>query len=171
MSHFFNTRGTSIRIVANKGDCMRRHRWILFLLIAPLAHAADFPAWMAGSWRGSVAGVEMEEYWTDSKGELMLGAHRDIRGPKKTYFELLRIERHEDGNLYYMAMPGGLPATQFKMTAGAGKRVVFENPEHDFPRRIIYWQPAPKTLCARVEGIGDEPEKAEEYCWARVAVK
>jgi hypothetical protein len=86
---------------------------------------------------------------------------------KKTWFEFLRIEKHDD-SIYYMAMPGGRPATPFKMTTKEPARVVFENPEHDFPKRIIYWQPAKNRLCARVDGKGDEPEKSEEYCWKRM---
>ena len=40
---------------------------------------------------------------------------------------------------------------------------MFANPEHDFPKRIIYWMKDAK-LCARVEGDGGQ---GEEWCWAR----
>jgi hypothetical protein len=146
---------------------MRRFIFILAISIAPIAAAADFPGWMAGSWQGSMGCVAMEEHWTTAKGDVMLGMHRDVQPAKKTWFEFLRIERHDDG-VYYMAMPGGRPATPFKMTRREAARVVFENPAHDFPKRIIYWQPAKNRLCTRVEGKGDEPEKAEEYCWKRM---
>lgn len=34
-------------------------------------------AWMAGSWRGTTARgvVEMEEHWTEPKGNSMIGIH------------------------------------------------------------------------------------------------
>ncbi|MGZ4810768.1 MAG: DUF6265 family protein [Thermoanaerobaculia bacterium] len=140
---------------------------VLALSIAPLAGAAAFPEWMTGSWSATAGGVAMEEHWTTAQGDLMLGMHRDAQPSKRTWFEFLRIEKHDDG-IYYMAMPGGRPATPFKMTAQERARVVFENPEHDFPKRIIYWQPSKNRLCARVEGNGNEPEKAEEYCWKRM---
>jgi hypothetical protein len=170
MSQIFNTGGERLHIVATKGMRMRRYLLILILSIAPAAAgAADFPQWMAGSWRATVSGVQMEEHWTGAKGDLMIGMHRDVQPSKKSWFEFLRIERHDDGNIYYMAMPGGRQATPFKMTTHQGKRVVFENPEHDFPKRITYWQPASSRLCARVEGSGSEAEKGEEFCWVRAA--
>ncbi len=43
-----------------------------------------------------------------------------------------------DGTQSYIAQPGGRPPTAFRRTAGGERWVRFENPEHDFPRRIEY---------------------------------
>jgi len=89
----------------------------------------------------------------------MLGMHRDAKGAKAS-FEFLRIVETADG-LVYLAQPGGKPPTPFKLSELAKDRVVFANPEHDFPKRILYML-REKQLCARVEGDG---EAAEEWCW------
>ena len=124
-----------------------------------------FPVWMAGSWRGTVDGVTMEEHWTSAAGDVMLGMHRDVRSGVKTSFEFARIEKKGD-TLVYQAMPGGRPATPFTLKESSAQRVVFENPEHDFPQRIIYWRESNK-LCARVEGpIGGKSE-SEQWCWEK----
>jgi hypothetical protein len=118
--------------------------------------------WMSGHWAATVDGMEMEELWSTPRGGLLLGMHRDISA-KRTSFEFMRIAKTADG-IVYLAQPSGKPPTPFKLTESADKRVVFSNPEHDFPKRIIYWMKDAK-LCARVEGDGG---KGEEWCWSRV---
>jgi hypothetical protein len=49
------------------------------------------------------------------------------------------------------------------------KRIVFENAQHDFPQRIIYWQTKPNELRARIEGTIDGKLASEEWAWTRTA--
>lgn len=137
----------------------------LLLLLAAPAAASDFPLFMAGSWAADVGGVKMEEHWTSADGNLMLGTHRDIRANGKVAFEFLRIEKR-DGVLAYVSQPGGRPATVFPLKSITPARVVFENLEHDFPQRIIYWSDDAENLCARVEGAADGKEESEQWCWS-----
>jgi hypothetical protein len=143
---------------------MRRLILLLSLAIAlPLCaetKLADL-SWMTGHWASTVDSVEMEELWSSPGGGMMLGLHRDI-SKKRTSFEFIRIEETKDG-IVYLAQPGGRPPTPFKLTESTANRVVFANPEHDFPKRIIYWLHEGQ-LCARVEGDG---ESAEQWCWAK----
>lgn len=122
--------------------------------------------WMTGSWYGTVDGVAMEEHWLEPKGGIMLGVHRDIISPSKTAFEFLRIAQSKEG-VGYLASPGGNPATRFALEKIDGERVVFSNPDHDFPQRVIYWRKAPDTLCARVEGMINGKQQGEQWCWNR----
>jgi hypothetical protein len=131
--------------------------------IALLLLLADLPGWMSGTWRSESPKVISEETWSAADGTLMTGTHRDIRPGKKTWFEFLRIEQRGD-SLVYIAMPGGRPATEFAATKIEPAKITFENPQHDFPKRILYWKEGAK-LCARVDDGG---EKGEEFCWERV---
>jgi uncharacterized protein DUF6265 len=125
---------------------------------------AVLPTWMSGWWGGDVGGVRMEEVWTKPANGLMVGMHRDVLPGGKVSFEFLRIES-KDGSLVYKAMPGGRPATDFPLKTATPSRIVFENPKHDFPQRIIYWRDGRK-LCARVEGSMHGKEAAEQWCWS-----
>jgi Domain of unknown function (DUF6265) len=93
---------------------------------------------MAGTWTGVQEKVEMEEHWLPPKGNTMLGLHRDVASGKTVMFEFLRIEWTPEG-ITYWASPRGRAATPFRLKEARDKYVVFENPEHDFPQRIIYW--------------------------------
>lgn len=146
---------------------MRRLTLLLSLVLAlPLCAETklDDLSWMTGHWAATIDGVEMEELWSSVNGGVMLGLHRDI-SKKRTSFEFIRIAETKDG-IVYLAQPGGRPPTPFKLNESTANRVVFANPEHDFPKRIIYWLHE-SQLCARVEGDG---ESAEQWCWARLKV-
>jgi len=129
-------------------------------------------AWMAGSWSGTTARgvVEMEEHWTAPKGNSMIGIHRDVAGGKTRLFEFLRIEQQAD-QIVYLSMPNGRsPATPFPLKEVSGTRVVFENPTHDFPQRIIYWKDG-NDLRARIEGTMNGKPGSQEWTWSPGALK
>ena len=125
----------------------------------------DSLAWMAGSWSGTSRGIEMEEQWTAAKGNSMIGMHRDVGKGRTLGFEFLRIEQRDDA-IVYLSMPNGRsPATAFLLKELSGTRVVFENPTHDFPQRIIYWKDG-ADLRARIEGTQNGKEASQEWRWS-----
>ena len=67
----------------------------------------------------------------------MLGVHRDVKGGKAISFEFLRIQATPMGIVYF-ASPRGAAPTPFPMAEIGDQRIVFVNPAHDFPQRIIY---------------------------------
>ena len=127
-------------------------------------------AWMAGSWNGESSGIQMEEHWTAPKGNSMVGLHRDVGKGRTMLFEFLRIEQRGDV-IVYLSMPNGRsPATAFPLKEVTGTRVVFENPTHDFPQRIIYWKDG-ADLRARIEGTMNGKEGSQEWRWSPGALK
>ena len=94
----------------------------------------------------------------------MLGIHRDIANGKAVFFEFLRIEESPEG-LAYQAQPLGRSAVRFPCKELGDRRVVFENLQHDYPQRILYWLEADGSLAARVEGSQDGKPRFEEWRW------
>lgn len=126
--------------------------------------AADLPklAWISGSWATSGGKVQSEEYWTDTTGNMLLGMSRTLAGGKVVFFEFLRIEARPDG-IYYVAQPKGRPGTDFKLTRLSDTEAVFENPAHDFPKRIIYRRNSDGSLTARIDGGEGVQKGAQEF--------
>jgi hypothetical protein len=120
-------------------------------------------AWLAGTWVGEEGGVLIQEQWMEPQAGIMLGMHREIRPRQGRSFEFLRIEEEPEGLVYY-ASPQGRPATPFKIASLERRKVVFENLDHDFPQRILYWIDDEGLLHARVEGEG---EPSLEWRWRR----
>ena len=120
-------------------------------------------AWLAGCWHGEAG----EECWLAPRDGMMIAVNRaPAREGKPPFFELLRIVEGEEG-LVLLAQPGGRsPATPFRATEVGDRRVVFANPEHDFPQRITYSLEA-DTLRARVEAQRGGEWRGFEQVWAR----
>ncbi|HUR81211.1 MAG TPA: DUF6265 family protein [Thermoanaerobaculia bacterium] len=126
-----------------------------------LAAAVQSLAWMSGHWSATVDGVEMEEVWLAPKNDVMVGMHRDVKGAQSS-FEFMRIANTPEG-VAFLAQPGGKPVTPFPLVESSGTRVVFANPKHDYPQRIIYFL-RDGQLCATVEGEG---QPSESWCWTK----
>lgn len=97
----------------------------------------------------------------------MLGVHRDVAGGKAVSFEFLRIEARPEGIVFF-GSPKGAPPTEFRLVQKSPGRAVFENLEHDFPVRVLYWLGSDGRLHARIEGPGKKP-RAFEWVWRKAA--
>lgn len=109
-------------------------------------------SWIAGGWQTAPGGRrQIEEHWTSAAGGSMMGVSRTIAGDKTVEFEYLRIEQRADG-VYYVAHPKArCPGTDFKLTRASATEAVFENPQHDFPKRIIYRKTGNDGLTASID--------------------
>lgn len=123
-------------------------------------------SWLEGRWQGESGGVAIEEHWTSASGGALLGLHRDVKAGRMVGFEFLRIQATPQGTFYY-ASPNSRPPVAFKLVELAERRVVFENREHDFPQRILYWLDAEGALHARIEGPQGGKTVAEEWVFTR----
>jgi len=152
---------------------MGRTAWVWLLgglalggTVAAQTSSVDDLGWLAGCWSESSERGTVEECWMAPRGGMMIGVNRTTRTGGQTSFEVLRIADSEKG-LAYHASPGGqMPPTLFPLVESSQGRVVFANPEHDFPQRILYWLDG-ETLHARIEGDVDGETRSMEWTWTR----
>ena len=96
----------------------------------------------------------------------MIGVSRTLVGDRTASFEFLRIEVRGE-SIFYVASPKGrCPATDFKLTRLSGQEAVFENPEHDFPKRIIYRKNSDGSLVASIDA--GEGTKSQSFSYLPV---
>ena len=116
-------------------------------------HTISELGWMSGDWQTPPGRpAQIEEHWTQPAGGSMLGVSRTVIGIRTLEFEYLRLEQRPDG-LFYVAHPKArCPGTDFKLTSVTASEAVFENPSHDFPKRIIYRKTAVGGLVAIIDG-------------------
>jgi hypothetical protein len=126
-------------------------------------------SWIAGDWQTGPGGrTQIEEHWTSVAGGSIMGMSRTVAGEKTVEFEYLRIEQRADG-VYYVAHPKArCPGTDFKLTKVSTTEAVFENPQHDFPKRIIYRKIDDDSLTATIDG--GEGTKAMSFAFRRMKV-
>jgi hypothetical protein len=126
-------------------------------------------SWITGCWRQSSSGGSrvIDEQWMSPRGGTMLGMSRTVRGDSLLEFEHLQI-LERSGRLVYHAEPSGQPPADFIASTMSDTLVVFENPEHDFPQRIIYRRRGTDTLVARIEGTRNGQTRGIDFPYARV---
>ena len=126
---------------------------------------------LAGHWSTpeSADGERVEEHWTPANAGTMLGISRTMRGGRTVFFEYIRIERTPEG-IFYVASPSGQGTARFELTEYTDGRLVFANPEHDFPQRIMYRRTA-DGLRADVEGTDRGEPRRESWQYRRARVE
>lgn len=155
---------------------MKRTAFILCILMAVCARAGepqpnlDDLAWLAGCWQGGQAGSEYVEQWMSPGGRTMLGMSRTVADGKTVAYEFLRIHHEADG-IYYTSNPSGQSQASFKLIECKDGRVVFENPTHDFPQRIIYQVDKDGLLMASIEGRDKGTQKKVDFPMRRAQCK
>lgn len=116
--------------------------------------------WLAGYWLSCDDGRDVSETWSTRRGSVMLG-YGVTTGVQAFSFEQMRIEAGRDGPgvLTFLAQPRGADAaTPFRLTRSGPSEAVFENPDTDFPQRVIYRREGDR-LTGRIEGAdGQEIE-------------
>lgn len=118
----------------------------------------DDVKWLAGCWElNDVAKkLQISEQWMAPAGGSMIGMSRTVLNGKMTGFEYMRIER-DWFSLRFISKPSqNSVETPFTIYKWSANEVVFANPAHDFPQRIIYRRNGDK-LFARIENLqGDK---------------
>ena len=152
--------------------CLRQVLTAVMSLAATLSAGAAEPqfehlSWLAGCWKSPVGEPGTGEQWTPLAGGTMLGLSRAVSGGTTVMYEFMRIARDDSGRLSFFAQPQGVAPAGFPAIRTTLTEVVFENPAHDFPQRIVYRFEAPATLRAHIEGVIDGKTRREDFHFVR----
>lgn len=95
-----------------------------------------------GTWKMEGAGKTVIETWVNVSNQTIEGKSILITSTKVGFdtlsFESLRIVEMEE-EVFYIAKPNENPMpVPFKLVSSENKTFVFENNNHDFPKKIIY---------------------------------
>jgi hypothetical protein len=124
------------------------------LLAASEAAPPDL-GWLAGYWLSCEGGREVAETWSGRRGTVMMG-YTISTGPAGSSWEQMRIEAGNPapGEVSFLAQSGGAERpVAFRLVRSGVREAVFENPDHDFPKRVIYRREGDR-LTGRIEGDG-----------------
>lgn len=139
--------------------------WVL-LATSPLRAGVNDLAWLSGCWIADGAESGSIEQWTAPAGGSMLGVNRTVKGGKTLAFEFMRIVDGDD-KLVFISSPSGQATASFTMTHQADRKIVFENPQHDFPQKIIYELLGNNALLGRIEGTINGTQRTVDFPMTR----
>ncbi len=132
------------------------------------AKLADL-SWLAGCWemKNEARGLQITEMWMKPSANAMMGVGRTVRNGKVADYEFLRLVENADGLAYISRPSANKEDTSFKLIRYGAGELVFENPTHDFPQRIIY-KLAGEKLNARIEGAMNGKSRGIDFPYTRV---
>lgn len=122
-------------------------------------------AWLEGTWKRTNAktGQSGSERWTKISGTQLSGLGLTMKGGDTVSIEKLKLIT-KDENIFYVAdVPENKEPVYFKLTEISETSFTCENPEHDFPKKIIY-QKDDRKLKATISGNG----KSIDYFFERL---
>lgn len=142
----------------------------MLLIAASPLNAAEISdlAWLSGCWSYDDSEPGSGEYWMPPAGETILAVSRTVRGSKTVAFEFLRITTTEANSRRLVASPFGQSPASFELLLLTENEVIFENPEHDFPQRILY-QRNGDHLVGGIEGVSKGEQLAATFPMTRIA--
>jgi uncharacterized protein DUF6265 len=125
----------------------------------------DQLTWLTGCWTMTRADSVVEEQWLRPLGGTLMGISRTVKAGRTIEHEFLQI-RDVNGTLAYIANPSGQAEATFALKTFSEKELIFENPTHDFPQRIIYRRTA-DGVTARVEGTRNGQSRGVDFVYSR----
>jgi hypothetical protein len=121
--------------------------------------------WLLGTWRDSSSAGQLYEIWTKVNDTLYSGKSFMIAHTDTVFYETIMLEL-KGTDLFYIPtvrnQNNEQPVT-FKLISDKYGEFIFENKNHDFPQRIIYKNPHPDSLYARIEGTEKGKFHSEEF--------
>lgn len=131
---------------------------ISLLIIAcsqkPTVTIADLE-WLIGTRSSQQDQMLIYESWSKTSDELLTGKSYYTENGDTMLLETIEIKQI-DGELFYCPAVSNQnegKAIEFKLTSKKPNELIFENPEHDFPKKIVYIKDG-NNINAWIEGDG-----------------
>ncbi len=125
-------------------------------------------SWIVDRWISPPGESITYENWVKLDDTTFSGESHTIKNGDTIFTEQLKIEKIGE-DIYYTAVAKHNPGpVHFKLVELGENKAVFENPEHDFPKRIVYMLKDDGSLYARIEGKNKKGEDAAgEFFYTR----
>ena len=94
---------------------------------------------------------EIRECYTAPYAGTMQSSSQTVENGRTTHVEFISI-RDIDGTVIYAPILNGKSLSTFRLSKIEGQSAVFDNPQNDFPKRILYRRNGDNTLTITLEG-------------------
>jgi len=112
--------------------------------------------WFLGRWENKTPEGTFSEEWKVENDSLLLGKSFFIKENDTLFSETVRLVQRGNDLFYIVTVPNQNEEkpVAFKLTSSTSDFLVFENPEHDFPKKITYKLVTKDSLYAEISGDG-----------------
>ena len=126
--------------------------------------------WLLGNWENKTADGTLTEYWKKVNDSTFQATSYYIKAKDTLHFESITLQQKGEELTYNAAVKGQNDdkAVAFKLTTETEKQLVFENPKHDYPQKIIYTLITPDSLVAKISGIQQGKPSSEQFSMKKI---
>jgi len=113
--------------------------------------------WFIGKWENKTPEGTFSEEWKVENDSVYYGKSHYVVKNDTIFTETIKLIQSKN-NVFYVVTtippPNGVEPVSFKLTSSTTDYLVFENPEHDFPKKITYKLVTKDSLYAEISGDG-----------------
>lgn len=136
------------------------HRLLLVLFLFSCQQQAETSMatlqWLPGVWKMPTPDGVLVERWCRVNADTLRGQGYVLQGRDSLLIEDFEIYKNEDAQLVYGAKVKAQNDGKTIRYVAAGQKgdsIVFENPAHDFPQKIIYRRLSDSSFAAAIAGM------------------
>lgn len=127
-------------------------------------------AWFLGNWENNFPEGRATESWEQINDSTYTGASLVVIGKDTVNSETIRLEERSGKLLYIPTVSDQNKGKEvvFTLTSSSDKKLVFENPRHDFPQKITYTKINNDSIVAEISGMMEGKMHSEPFPMSRV---
>ena len=128
------------------------------------------PSWLIGLWENKTSKGSIYEEWVPANEYELLGRSFAVHGKDTAVFEKIRLVNEAEGMFYIPAVSNqneGKPV-RFGLTSITDKKLIFENPDHDFPQVISYTLITQDSIEAQISGSVQGEDRKKQFPMKRI---
>jgi hypothetical protein len=123
-------------------------------------------AWLVGCWES--ADKTNRETWMGAPGGMMFGNATKLEAGRLAFFEQARIDLRTMPSTYTVSPMGSRSSTFLENPAATPPKtnaIVFENPDNEFPQRLVYASPKRNQLTATISQL--DGSRSVTFAWKK----
>lgn len=126
--------------------------------------------WLIGRWENNSKEGNLSEFWTKANDSTLLGESYFVIGKDTVFGEKVELKQRGNDFIYEarVAKQNDEKPVPFKLTSSSENEMIFENPAHDYPNKIVYQKVSNDSLVAEIFGTKDGKIKSEVFKMKRV---
>lgn len=125
----------------------------------------DHAQWLIGTWGTSTSEGDLSETWIKENDSVFSGTAYFIKDEDTLHSETIALNQTGD-NLVYTPIVKGQNEDRpvsFRLTSATANQLVFENPSHDYPQKIVYNKITKDSMVAEISGKQQEQASRQVY--------
>ena len=121
--------------------------------------------WFLGRWENNSSEGNLSESWKKLNDSTFFGESYFVIENDTVFAETIQLEERNEKLSYIVTVPNQNEEkpVSFELTKNSQHQLIFENPNHDYPNKIIYNQIGADSLVAEISGMKEGKLKNEFF--------